>query len=332
MAELYKVEFPKSMRGNRVFENRLLLDEFKLRSTQKETLPMVQRCYGELIFPDAYKDRPYIYCSLVSSIDGRIAFVDDPVSTYLARNNFLDEQGGLLNFWSLMMQRTHADASITATKTLISEPEATLHICDSTLIDERMNILGKKTKHPLNIVISRGGNDVPFEHKIFNSLADEDLHVLLVTSMEGKRKLCQSSGPSLQWIEVTSKEQNHCIHTLQEAVRATDLDSIPVLVMPGSSAGEIDTSLLLWVLRQIGIQHLFVEAPRYMYHLMEEKLLDEFFIDFSLLFAGGDIMAGMGFEFSSTHHPHTELVSLGIHNQNFMYTRQRIVYDAGCKR
>ncbi|MEI7885014.1 MAG: hypothetical protein WCI30_06650 [Clostridia bacterium] len=327
MAELYQVEFPKDIYMNRIFENHEILAEFSKRSKQIATLPQVKRMYGgDLLFPAAYEDRPYTYCSLISSLDGRIAFMDDPVSTHIARHNFLDNIGATLNFWSLIMQRAHADASITAAKTLIAEPEGTLHVCDSELIEQRINLLGKKTKHPLNIVVSRNGDDIPYAHKIFNSLKDQDLHILIVTSPLGKARIKEKATKPVRFFEISSRTDSQCIAEFSQALQDTEALALPVLVV-GTSGAEIDTRLFMWVLKQIGIEQLVIEAPRYMYHLMELGILDEFFMDFSMLFAGGTVIAGNGFSFQSLKHPHTEIINIAIHQQNFIYTRHRLVYD-----
>lgn len=327
VAELYKVEFPRDIRMNRIYENKNIIEEFHKRSPEEATLPLVKHVFGEMQLPGPHADRPYLYCSLVSSLDGRIAYADDPVSTYIAKNNYLDKVGGIINFWSLMMQRTHADAVITAANTLISEPEGTLHICDSQLLEERRRVLKKKSKHPLNIVISRRGTNIPFEHKIFNSLLDEELHVLLVTSHQGQTEL-HSSPRQLHFIEIDNSNQKDRIGELKEAIEDDSTVNLPVLVLPGPKQDEmgIDTDLFMLILKQIGMERVFIESPSYMYHLIEKQILDEFFVDFSLVFAGGSIIAGKDFYFASTNHPHAELVSLAIHNQNFVYTRNRMVY------
>ena len=294
METLYRFDFPPDISMERIYADRPLLDALKARSSQRQTLPIVRQRYGELMFPAGYPHRPYIYCSLVSTLDGRIAYEDVPVSTYIARDNYLDPEGGILNFWSLMMQRTHADACITAAKTLAAEPEATLHICDRTLLEQRAQFLSKRSPHPLNIVISRRGTQIPLHHKIFHAQG-EGLRTILVTGGRG----------------------------LWEA----PLDRLPVLVI-GQLEEEMDTPLFLRVLREMGIQQLCVECPQYMYHLMEHQVLDEFFMDFSLVFAGGEIVAGKGHSYTTRDHPHTQLICAAQHNGHFLYTRHQMRYDA----
>ena len=104
------------------------------------------------------------------------------------------------------------------------------------------------------------------------------------------------------------------------------------MLVVGTLDENIYTGLFLWILCRADIGRLFVEAPQYMYHLIEEGLLDEFVVDFSLLFAGGGIIAGMGHAFGSKDHPHPELISVAVHRQNFLYTRHRMVYDVPASR
>ena len=42
------------------------------------TCDQIKEIYGELKFQKLHEDRPYTYTSLVTSIDGRIAFTDAP--------------------------------------------------------------------------------------------------------------------------------------------------------------------------------------------------------------------------------------------------------------
>jgi hypothetical protein len=63
-----------------------------------------------------------------------------------------------------------------------------------------------------------------------------------------------------------------------------------------------------------------------MWHLLQNNALDEIFINYSMLFAGGAAVLGRAQPFTSTGHPHTELLTLGIHRQNFIFTRQRLRY------
>jgi hypothetical protein len=60
---------------------------------------------------------------------------------------------------------------------------------------------------------------------------------------------------------------------------------------------------------------------------MENKALDEFFINYSMVYAGGTITPGYQLPFSHIEHPHAELLTMGTHRSSFIFTRQKLYYD-----
>ena len=66
----------------------------ELESCQVETMscPKIQKIYGDLKFLELHEDRPCTYTSLVTSIDGRIAFTDAP-RALIAKKNKYDPPG-----------------------------------------------------------------------------------------------------------------------------------------------------------------------------------------------------------------------------------------------
>lgn len=62
--------------------------------------PKIEEVYGHLKFPKAPADRPYVYASFITTIDGKIAFQDARDSALLQTNNFLDKTGGNAPFSS----------------------------------------------------------------------------------------------------------------------------------------------------------------------------------------------------------------------------------------
>lgn len=68
------------------------------------------------------------------------------------------------------------------------------------------------------------------------------------------------------------------------------------------------------------------ESPTYTAALMANSCLDEYFIDYSAVFAGGKYTPGTIFPQGALEHAHAEYVSVGIHDNNFLFTRQKLVY------
>ena len=68
------------------------------------------------------------------------------------------------------------------------------------------------------------------------------------------------------------------------------------------------------------------ESPTYTAALMAKGCLDEYFIDYSLVYAGGAFTPGKIFPQGAQDHAHGEFISVGIHDKNFLFTRQKLVY------
>ena len=95
--------------------------------------PKIEEVYGHLKFPKAPADRPYVYASFITTIDGKIAFQDARDSALLQTNNFLDKTGGNAPFFVFMLQRAAADAVICGAGTMREEPNMTVHLYDCLL-------------------------------------------------------------------------------------------------------------------------------------------------------------------------------------------------------
>ena len=83
----------------------------------------MKEIYGELKFDKLYEDRPYTYTSLVTSIDGRIAFTDAPQGPLIAKLNQYDGDGAGADWWILNMLRAVSDGDIIGAGTLKAERE-----------------------------------------------------------------------------------------------------------------------------------------------------------------------------------------------------------------
>ena len=124
--------------------------------------PKIEEVYGHLKFPKAPADRPYVYASFITTIDGKIAFQDARDSALLQTNNFLDKTGGNAPFFVFMLQRAAADAVICGAGTMREEPNMTVHLYDVDL--EQARIDNGLPPVPLNIISTLDGTDLLFDH------------------------------------------------------------------------------------------------------------------------------------------------------------------------
>lgn len=317
-----KLSFPiDKMQLVPLYRNTDELKKNKESSMVSTALSKVSAVYHELYFPTPSEDRPYIFASMVLSLDGKMAFQDNPQGPVVASANLIDPDGGLTDFWILNVLRAHADAIIVGAKTLNSESDLILACLDPDLVSERKEKLGKETACPLSIVVSLDGQDVPFSHSIFSV---PEIQTIIATSHQGglllKEKFEDEAlliGPYSTLGEVDEKWISQQI---QDGIQSRK----KIILMTGEK--EPNTKLFLYILRKIGICHLLIESPTYMWLLMNEQMLDEFFVNYSSLFIGGPITPGYGNGFSFQNHPHSKFLFIGLHKNSFLFTRQKLVY------
>ncbi len=323
MGKLFMMDFPADqVKIRSCFRDEALLEEIRNTSPDRTTIDKIQEVYGELLFPPAPEDRPYTFCSVVLSSDGKMAFADRSAGPLIARENYFDPSGALADFWMLNALRVYSDGIILGAMTLQNEAHNTSHVFDREMADQRVRQLGK-TPHPMNIVVSFDATDIPFDHILFQVDPQENLPVAVATSPKGLeevRRRCRrpvlALGPLNDGEPVDGRE-------LLDRMKQ-EPDSLPVFVT--GKENRPDAGMLLKVLRSMGMERLLIESPSYNWHLMENGWLDEFFINYSMVYAGGTITPGSGRPFAHNRHPHARLLTLGTHQSSFMYTRQKLYY------
>jgi riboflavin biosynthesis pyrimidine reductase len=257
--------------------------------------------------------------SIVLSADGKMAFSDHPAGPVIAKNNYLDPSGALADFWVLNAIRAYSDGIILGARTLQEEEHNTSHIFDSDLVEQRVDVLGR-APHPANIVVSFDATDIPLDHKIFRVDPSEGLPVAIATSPRGLEHLTdalQRPYVVLDDRDTPTAEDLNVLHLAS--------DILPILVT--GSADMPDSDRLMALLRSSGMGQILIESPSYTSHLINRGQLDEFFINYSMVYAGGSITPGTGFPQSHLKHPHAKLLTLATHSSSFMFTRQELHYD-----
>lgn len=306
MSTLLKMNYPfDRMILNRIYKN----DEIELTEIgiANENLKKV---YGEdLMFPRFSDDKPYMYSSLVTSIDGRIAFKDAPEGPFIASKNYLGKEGSVVDWYTLNVLRASADAIVFGANTLKAEPTATGHIYEETL--EKSRIDCGMNDVPWNVIPTLDGNDVPFDHIQFTC---GEVPIMFYTTKKG-----------LQLCVDNAKREVIIIDDLDKCVGVLDKEKVYVIVT-GDQA--MDNHLGMKILKKLGINKLLVESPTLMHIFIQDQLMDELFLNYSCIYLGGDALTiGSRFEsFDSKNHPHTSLVSVYMHSSHYMYLRHKLIY------
>lgn len=280
--------------------------------------PWVRQVYGRLTFPEPSARRPYLYTSLVTSIDGKIAFSDAPQGPLIARKNFCDPDGAAADWWLLNLLRAAADGIIVGTGTLRAEPDFTGHVFDEQLVQQRAE--QGKPLVPWNIVSSLDGTDIPYQHLLFSC---GQIPVMISTSRQALPEIEKGFGDRYQVLDCESEQA-----VQQAAARMRENPDVPGWVIVSGQKAP-DSALLLLFLRQCGLERVLVETPSYMHYLLSQQMMDELFFNYSCLYVGGNALSigKSGQEFTSRQHPHTRMLSIHAHSDHFFYFRHKLVYD-----
>lgn len=320
------LEFFSIPRGNLKIDvlnrNEKILNTIKSNSKEDVCIPDVIEYYTELFFPQASEKRPYTFSSMVLSSDGKMAYEDNKAGPLIGKNNFIDPDGALADFWVLNVLRACSDAVIIGARTLQNEPGITCHVFDETLTQQRKDCLNKKYQ-PCGVVVSFDATDIPFNHYTFNVDKSQEYKMVIATSPNGWEYIKENSPLKHVCIGSFSSIEDVDDCTFEELYK--DFDVFPVIITGKDSTP--DSEVLLYVLKNLGIEKVCVESPSYCTHLIENKLLDEYFINYSMVFVGGRMTPGCTIAYSHLEHPHSELLTIGIHRNNFIFTRQKLHYD-----
>ena len=282
-----------------------LFEEIRARSAMA-TPEKIKAILGEVPLPEPSDKRPYLYGCMVLSFDGKMGFADDPEGTLISKMNLFDRKGADLDFWIMNVCRTFADGVIFGTGTL----KARMHklwyaqIFDPDLAEARRE-LGKKTAVPLSLIISGDGRDIPFEHATFSM----DPAPLILTSLKGA-----------DYVRETLPRASRIITEPEDL-----LCESPEVRILASGEKMADTDGLLALLRASGLKHVSVEAPGYIWLLIKKERLDEYFLNYSGVYAGGSTAPGRALPFGANEHPHAALLMTGF-TGGFVFTRQKLIY------
>lgn len=291
-----------------------------LKHAQVETMTCdkIKKIYGDLKFFEMHEDRPCTYTSLVTSLDGKIAFTDAPQGPLIAKLNRYDPAGADTDWFILNMLRAVSDGIFIGAGTMSAEADFTGHVFDQDMED--MRIENGKNPVPWNIITSLDGTDIPFEHLMFHT---PELPLMISTSVEGLKVVKEKIQNDYFAVSVSSKEE--VTDALISDLKAQE--GKVLVIATGDKAP--DSKVALYLLKKFGIDRLLVETPSYMHYLVSQKMMDELFFNYSCIYVGGQALSigKFGKEFGSKDHPHTKMLSIHAHSDHFFYLRHKLIYD-----
>lgn len=323
MNETKRTPLPKipydaqKIRLSRIYENPVLDSYDPVCSNEK-----IESIYGPLCFPEPPEDRPYLIASMVTSLDGKIAFEDDPEGPLIAQLNRFDPDGGAADFWVLNMLRSVCDGSMgmggpsetkkhsTSSDMFGVDLEGGCHVFDQDLEDHRISC--GQPAVPWTIITSLDCSEIGFGNPAVNN--HPLIPMMITTSPDGLDRIRSRSTARYQVIEDPA------------AACLPGPGIMPVIV---TGAGSMpDAKDTMSILRKMGLKRILIEGPSYTHHLLREGMLDELFLNYSCIYVGGKALSlGMrGDSFPSGKHPHTQMLSIHTHGPHFFYLRHKLMY------
>ncbi|MEG0329052.1 MAG: dihydrofolate reductase family protein [Longicatena sp.] len=266
----------------------------------------------DFYFNAEYKHRPYIFNSLVTSIDGKIAFEDAPQGPLIAKNNKYAKHGAIIDYWILNLLRGSADAILVGTNSINLETKTggTGHCYDEEI--EIYRELTGKAATPLRIIVTLDGKDINYQAP---EIMSKDMVTIFYTTKRGSMTIKNSQTKEV--VEITD---------ISVDIDLFDSNKIYVIL---SGEDELNHLKGMKILKKMGINRLLVESPTVAHIFMQEKIMDELFLNYSCVYVGGKATSiGVNCNaFTSANHPHTKLVSIHMYNEHFIYLRHKLIYE-----
>lgn len=320
MRDFVTMDFPaQRIKLKTLMKQEALLEQIKSVSPDAPTPEKIYQVYGEVLFPPAPQDRPYLFASIVVSSDGKISFMDDRHGELIAQNNFRDPDGALADFWILNVLRFYADGVIIGARTLHTNEDMWANCYDEELASLRVSQMGKKSYCPAHIIVSFDGTDIPFDHMIFDIPAQR----VIATSPNGLDYVREHS--KMELIELGPYRDASEVDAEQVRAKVAEHPDWVIAIGTGNE-GVTDGYAMLKVLKALEMERVMVESPSYMTYLMSIGVMDEMFMNYSSVFAGGQVGFGAFLQFSAVDHPHSDFLQISLHGANFICTRQKMIY------
>lgn len=274
--------------------------------------------YGPLRFPPVPTHRPYTFGSFVISLDGRISYPSSPDGNLVANTNKVDPKGGLCDYWILNLLRANSDAVVMGSVTIKREPRLTGNIYDHDLLQERVD--AGFVPIPLLVIISSTGANIPLDHLLYTN---QQIPTLTAVSPYGANALKEMRPKQFEVLPTVSTEDD-LIHIPSDLTRRSG----NYLVGVGKDTF-LDPTLVLRVLHRGGVKRSLIETPTFLATLMREHLLDELFLNTSMIVIGGKSLT-IGEHapaFTVESHPHARVLTIHAHSDSFLYTRYKLDYS-----
>lgn len=250
-------------------------------------------------------DKAFIFSCFALSIDGKLQYPDNRSGFFIASNNYhATDMERMADLFTLMLARTISDAIIIGTHSLNNELGSYFpKITDSRLNNLRNSYYTKA--YPTVILVCNSLDNIDFA----NPVLKDDEHQVILCTMNDNLDLMKL--PNYYQKIDTNQGVNKDNLAIKNFLSAENL------------------TILTKKLYQMGFEIILNESPYSHHQLLELKLLDEIWLNYSGSYIGGAVtsLGNKQEAFNSNNHPDSEILTLQNLSYNFLYSRQKILYS-----
>jgi riboflavin biosynthesis pyrimidine reductase len=281
--------------------NLLLKNPLLQKYTLVDNLYINEKLGGELRIPDKL-----LFSSFALSIDGKLCYPDTPSGFTIAKaNSHACPAEKDADWWFLMLARSISDAMIIGSNSL--NLEGGKYTPDITIPELIQMRLDKKSSPLWTIVITRNMASLNLKQELFTN----PKYPVMILCFD-KANCTVQDYAQIKISRLSSREQ-----------------------LANKNIIEVDTEFcnILPILRQLDFNIILNESPFFHHKLLEHKLLDEIWLNYSGSYIGGAIksLGDKQDSFTSLSHPDTEILTLHHIDYHFLYSRQKILYAIHCE-
>lgn len=250
--------------------------------------------------------KPFIISCFALSLDGKVAYPNAQSGFNIAKaNNSATTNEKNADLTTLMLARSISDAIIIGTNSLYYEDGQYLPNINIEELN-KARLANKKPTHLTTIIFCRDLDNINFNDILFQN---NDYPAIICC---------------FNLIQAPTIPHAYNYIDLSQLYNKQQLGLKNIINVDGN-LGE-----LIRKFKQIGFCVILNESPFFHHQLLEHKLLDEMWLNYSSSYIGGNItsLGNQGNAFTTDDHPDNELLTLHYIDYQFLYSRWRVKYSS----
>lgn len=296
-----KITMSNQIKYNLLLKNPIL-DSYKNMPLPSEFI--VNSLGIEIALPTKLSNSPFLFSCFALSLDGKLCYPDTLNGFDIASANHHATNNERYADWLyLMFARSISDAIILGSNGF--KKNATHHTLEMPIAElAAARAKNSQPQNPWSIIFCRDLATLDLEHEVFTN---DNFPCLICTSEQG----FTSSIPKY-W-----NQQKLSLLTKHSDLKTKNIAFI-----------DIDLPSIFKNFKNLGFNVILNESPFWHHKFLQNKLLNEIWLNYACSYIGGSIISlgNTQQSFESKNHPDTEILTLHHLDYHFLYSRQLVKY------